>query len=139
MLAPLAALLVTACLALPGVPCEGVCPVQGSGITGFVPPVLLLKSGSTVEWQSLDGLGHVNREGAVNAKPAETSCINVAYVGSLFDGQATFRLEGGGLVAEAMGVTRTCATATVTEAGAALAYQCVLHPLVMKGVLVVVP
>lgn len=120
----------------PGVPgaCEGTCPVPGSGITGFLPPVEVVRSGSTVAWQSLDGIGHLNLEDFAGT-PAD-GCFAAAY-GSGQDGLVTFRLEGGALVAEQAGAARTCRSAVLQGGSAVLTYYCRFHSLTMRGVLVV--
>lgn len=121
----------------PGTPgvCEGTCVVQGSGITGFIPPVLVLRSGSTVDWQGLDGISHVNAEDFLSQNP--NSCFNVAY-GNVGDGLVTFKLQGGGVVAVQNGIARQCMSGKTLGTAAVLTYYCKLHSLVMKGALVIV-
>lgn len=138
MLAALVPLLLLAAAAPPALPapCGGSCGVDGSGITGFVPPVLLLRSGSEVVWRGLDHAAHVNLEGAFNFDAA-ASCFVATYAGAQA-ARVTFRLEGGRLVAEQGGVAKACASAVVAEGTATLGYQCVLHAATMKGALVVV-
>ncbi|MCA1813338.1 MAG: hypothetical protein LC624_05230 [Halobacteriales archaeon] len=119
-----------------GVPgmCEGTCPVPGSGITGFVPPVLVLRSGSTVAWQSMD-IGHLNLEDAVG-QPSD-GCFDAFYTTGV-DALVTFRVVDGGLVAEQDGVPKACASATAVGGAQVLTYYCRIHSFTMKGALVVV-
>jgi hypothetical protein len=74
-LLPLAALALLAALPLVG-PCEASCGVQGSGVVGHVPPLVVVRSGAAVEWRGLDNAGHINFEGLDNFD--ETSSCFVA-------------------------------------------------------------
>lgn len=123
--------------ALPA-PCMGACVVQGEALVGFVPPVLVMTSGSRVAWEGLDNAPHVNIEGAL--EPPEASCFVVAYGGGSRSPEVGLRLQGGGLVAELDGRTLPCTSATMLPGGSALlGYQCVIHALTMKGHVLVVP
>lgn len=122
---------------LPG-PCLPGCTIEGQGLLGFIPPVVLVQSGATVTWRGLDYAGHINYEGLTNFDEG-VSCFVARYADKVRD-SATFRLEDGVLFAEQAGVEKVCTFAVPLPGGAALLpYQCVLHPIAMKGALVVAP
>jgi hypothetical protein len=136
-LLPLAALALLAALPLVG-PCEASCGVQGSGVVGHVPPLVVVRSGAAVEWRGLDNAGHINFEGLDNFDE-NSSCFVARYAGSVAD-RVVFTLAEGGITATHEGTTEACASAQALPDGRALLlYQCVLHPLTMKGGIVVVP
>lgn len=137
---PLALLVPLLLLAAPlPLACVPTCEVEGEGLLGFVPPVVVLRSGESVTWRGLDNAGHINYEGLINFDET-VSCFVARYAGAVED-SVTFRLEAGTLVAEQDGVVKPCSFAVPLPAGGAvlLPYQCVLHPTSMKGALVVVP
>ena len=119
--------------------CLPQCEVPGSALAGFVPPAAVVRSGAAVTWRGLDSVLHVNLEGLVNSDAAR-SCFHATYAGS---GTATvvFHLLPEGIVAEQAGKAKPCTLAEPLPEGGAwlLPYQCVVHPLTMKGALVVVP
>jgi plastocyanin len=138
MLLPVAALAALGLVAasVPGL-CVGTCEVPGTGLGGFIPPVVVVQSGSTVVWSSFDLFPHLNEEGLVTSGPE--GCFRAGY-SRVSDGPVTFTLDGGLLLADDGTGDKPCATAEPLAAGAMLlGYQCTYHPLQMKGELVVVP
>lgn len=139
LLAPLAVLLA----ALPTAPasplaCEGECFASWIGGVGFLPPVLVVKSGATVTWGSTDPERHVNIEGA--AMLGQDECF-ATWFDSFTAGSARFEIADGELLGGNLGdPLAPCTTATFTPTGdAVLHYHCVIHPTTMRGVLVVEP
>jgi plastocyanin len=119
------------------VPCTGTCVVQGSGVTGFTPPLLVMQSGSAVAWEASDGIGHFNVEGAFGTGAG--TCFSAPYAGVQRSDAIRLTIEGSVLVAEQNGVSLPCVTATMLPGGnALLSYQCFVHPLTMKGLILVV-
>jgi hypothetical protein len=116
-------------------PCVGAatCNIQGSGVLGFLPPVAVVPSWGVVTFTGLDESPHINVEGVLGSADP---CFIAAYAGA--DGvDVAFAVQGGQLVATQDDVSRVCSTAQMTSAGAVVGYICTLHPLFMKGALVV--
>lgn len=118
--------------------CTGECYASWIGGVGFVPPVLVITSGSTVSWGSTDPERHVNIEGA--AQLGQESCFTVWYDAETA-GTARFEVADGVLHGAAIGdALAPCTTATFLSGGeAVLQYHCVIHPTTMRGALVVEP
>lgn len=138
MLPLLVAALLVSVPSLPA-PCVPGCTIQGNGATGFVPAVAVVQSGATVTWQAFgDSVGHDNVENAISPDP-DATCFDVFYQAAS-TGSATLTLVGGQVFATQGDVTKPCTSATVLPGGAAavLTYECKVHPLTMKGALVVV-
>jgi plastocyanin len=118
--------------------CTETCTIAGfSG--GFVPPVQVVQDGASVSWNSLDGNAHVN----VDAGVADT-CMTPAYGPGGDSDPIRFDISGGTLQAVALAGTpnetvTSCPNAVAVDGGFVLSYFCQLHPVLMKGALVVIP
>lgn len=96
---------------------------------GYVSPVTVAQSGSTVSWTSLSG-GHPT---------APDSTCFVVQASESTVGKATFRLDDERLFAAVDNVEKMCPDAVAAPDGSAiLPYRCLIHPA-MRGVLVVTP
>lgn len=127
LLAPLAT-------ALPVV-CGAECRVGADSLTGYTPPVLLLRSGSSVTWTTTDGAPHIQQE--VRLSGATEPCFSAVSTGdepvSL---PVRFEIAADGLFATSDAATLRCENAIQTSAGHALQYYCALHPS-MRAILMV--
>lgn len=109
--------------------CADPCVVSANGV-GYLPPVVELASGSSIAWISTD-VTHVNAEGT-GIGGADT-CFVATYGTTAPSAPVTFAATGSGLLADG----EPCPTATALPTGGyAMAYYCVLHPL-MRGALLV--
>ncbi len=138
---PLFALLAVSGLSIAAVPatCANPCGLQGSAL-GFVTPVAIVTSGSTVSWTALD-ITHVNADGS--GIQVTDTCFRVTYSNTAASTPVTLTIVGSELQAtyDVGGVptTSTCATAKALPDGSfALPYYCKLHPE-MHGLIVVEP
>lgn len=109
--------------------CVPLCEVTAHQLTGFVPAVTAVTSGSSVAWSELDGF-HV-------AAPKD-----FCFRADIFRGQtasATFLVQDGVLYAAGDGdPMEPCTTATVLPDGTAiLDYSCPVHPNMQAARLVV--
>lgn len=139
LLAIAAALCAVAPLTAAGpVVCSGTCTIQG-GSTGFVPPVQVVDSGTDVNWVPNDGNAHANTDSGTS-----DPCFFAPFGP---DGSTHVRFDIVGASLEATvdpagpnATTAPCANAAALPGGGfVLQYFCVLHPVLMKGALVVVP
>lgn len=118
--------------------CDGSCEVWSHSI-GYLPPVVVLTSGSTVTWTSLD-TSHVDSETLLLDDTAP--CFTVSSDIVTPTPPVRFDVVAGALVATTdpagpAPLSATCRNAVPAgPTGAALNYHCVLHPE-MRGVLVV--
>lgn len=122
--------------------CQGTCLVEGHSL-GFRPPVVEIEDGSRIVWLGVD-TSHINQDFDVTGQPA-VACFSVDY--NPFDDSPAvqFDLTGSGVDATTnpglpSADTRTCDTAMDVGAGSwAIPYVCVLHPALMRGLVVVSP
>ncbi|HUR24673.1 MAG TPA: hypothetical protein VM327_01495 [Candidatus Thermoplasmatota archaeon] len=118
------------------VACTGTCTVTASSVPGYVPPVLLIQSGSDVVWESTD-VGHVQRETSTPVG-SPGACFSVSSPGGGSSVPVTFEIVGGALSATVGGIAKTCANAATADGGAFLVpYHCTIHPT-MRGFVAVV-
>lgn len=119
--------------------CMEGCTVEGwSG--GFVPPASLVQSGGQISWSSLDGNAHVNFDAGVGGE----TCFQANYGPGGDSEPIRFDIVAGTLQAVAQPGTpnetaTSCPNAVPVDGGFLLNYFCGLHPVLMKGALVVVP
>lgn len=114
------------------VACAAECVILASE-GGYAPPVLVIASGDTVTWRSVD-IGHPTSDSISNTQ----RCFMVP-VGPDQDGRVRFSITGGAVRATTLpnGGTKTCTSATVLPAGGAvLPFICSVHPQ-MRGALVI--
>lgn len=120
--------------------CVDPCGVNATGV-GFLPPVTVLASGSTVTWSTTEETSHSTGDGTSGTP----SCFhaNVGY-GEFF-APIKFTIESGALFATTPafegdpGETRECTSAQMSPSGQfVLPFQCIVHSW-MRGALVVEP
>ena len=116
--------------------CTGTCTVTASTVPGYVPPVLLLQSGSDVVWESTD-VGHIQRETSTPLG-SPGACFSVPVSGGGTSVPVTFDIVGSAVSATVGGIATTCANAvTVDDEAFLVPYHCTLHPT-MRGFVAVV-
>lgn len=99
--------------------------------TGYSPPVVVVASGSNVEWQALDQT-HVTQDTTTGGEP----CFINLNIPNEASEPVRFDLAGSVLTATSYGETYACTSALTTPAGAVLLYHCLIHPT-MRGALVI--
>ncbi len=118
--------------------CVDSCRVDGHGQAGFIAPVTEVASGGSLSWGALDGGSHVNVDGGPgdDADP----CFGVFYSGLAPSDAVRFDIVDGALFATTGGETFECLNARALADGSfALPYYCILHPALMRGVILVTP
>ena len=124
-------------MALPGpLTCSTTCVVASNG-AGYVPPLLIVESGASIVWKSLD-TSHVSAEGTGLGDAAEP-CFLVSYSSSNPSDPVTFAIAAGSVTATVGDDTATCGnTHELPDGGLLLPYWCALHPN-MRAALIVEP
>lgn len=118
--------------------CQGSCEIAG-GSTHFTPPAVAVESGATVNWVPDDANTHANIDaGTLDPcffapfNPTTSWPVRFDIVGATVEATTTNDTN--------VDTTLACGNAVALPGGAfAINYFCVLHPVLMKGVLVVVP
>lgn len=119
--------------------CADPCRI-GATSEGYLPPVAVLATGTNVSWEELDGVPHVNGDAGFSDPclfvPIEvgTPSENVRF--DISAGQLELTTQPG----TANATTIPCGNGVALADGSfALPYFCLLHPLLMRGALVVRP